>query len=38
VQAVVDRKVPLTDAAEGHRALESGDHVGKVLLIAPGHS
>jgi putative PIG3 family NAD(P)H quinone oxidoreductase len=38
VQAVVDRKVPLTDAAEGHRALESGDHVGKVLLIAPGHA
>ncbi|MET9424303.1 MULTISPECIES: NAD(P)H-quinone oxidoreductase [unclassified Streptomyces] len=35
VHAVVDRKVPLADAAEGHRALESGEHVGKVLLIAP---
>ncbi|GGT38930.1 NAD(P)H quinone oxidoreductase [Streptomyces kurssanovii] len=38
VHAVVDRKVPLADAAEGHRALESGDHVGKVLLTAPGRS
>ncbi|MGW0698221.1 NAD(P)H-quinone oxidoreductase [Streptomyces sp. NPDC002867] len=35
VRAVVDRHVPLPDAAEAHRALESGDHVGKVLLIAP---
>ncbi|MGN9791721.1 NAD(P)H-quinone oxidoreductase [Streptomyces sp. OZ13] len=38
VHAVVDRKVPLADAAEGHRALESGEHVGKVLLIAPGQA
>lgn len=38
VHAVVDRKISLTDAAEGHRALESGDHVGKVLLIPPGHA
>ncbi|NUK51591.1 NAD(P)H-quinone oxidoreductase, partial [Streptomyces lunaelactis] len=32
---VVDRAVPLTDAAEGHRVLESGANVGKVLLVAP---
>ena len=35
VQPVVDRTVPLPDAAEGHRVLESGGHVGKVLLLAP---
>ncbi|MFF3689256.1 NAD(P)H-quinone oxidoreductase [Streptomyces sp. NPDC002187] len=36
VRAVVDRAVPMQDAAEAHRALESGTHVGKILLIAPG--
>lgn len=35
VRPVVDRTLPLNDAAEGHRALESGTHVGKVLLLAP---
>ncbi|TXS56047.1 zinc-binding dehydrogenase, partial [Streptomyces sp. t39] len=35
VRPVVDRTVPLQDAAEGHRALEAGSHVGKVLLVAP---
>ncbi|MFP1625938.1 NAD(P)H-quinone oxidoreductase [Streptomyces sp. 5K101] len=38
VRPVVDRHVPLPDAAEAHRALESGEHVGKVLLIAPEKS
>jgi putative PIG3 family NAD(P)H quinone oxidoreductase len=36
VRAVVDRAVPMQDAAEAHRALESGTHVGKILLLAPG--
>ncbi|WP_328398693.1 NAD(P)H-quinone oxidoreductase [Streptomyces sp. NBC_00390] len=36
VRAVVDHAVPMQDAAEAHRALESGTHVGKILLIAPG--
>ncbi|MBD0708371.1 MULTISPECIES: NAD(P)H-quinone oxidoreductase [unclassified Streptomyces] len=35
VRPVVDRTLPLAEAAEGHRVLESGDHVGKVLLLAP---
>ncbi|MGW4163357.1 NAD(P)H-quinone oxidoreductase [Streptomyces sp. NPDC004788] len=35
VTAVVDRTVPLADAAEGHRAVEASSHVGKVLLLAP---
>ncbi|MFE7549291.1 NAD(P)H-quinone oxidoreductase [Streptomyces gardneri] len=35
VLPVVDRTVPMPEAAEAHRVLESGDHVGKVLLLAP---
>ncbi|MBW1596376.1 NAD(P)H-quinone oxidoreductase [Streptomyces sp. JJ38] len=33
VRPVVDRTLPLSDAAEGHRALEEGGHVGKVVLV-----
>jgi len=29
---VVDRVLPMSDAAEAHRVVESSDHVGKVLL------
>jgi putative PIG3 family NAD(P)H quinone oxidoreductase len=32
VKPVVDRTVPMASAAEAHRVLESGAHVGKVLL------
>ncbi|WP_438292843.1 NAD(P)H-quinone oxidoreductase [Streptomyces sp. HUAS TT7] len=32
VRPVVDRTLPLSDAAEGHRVLEASTHVGKVLL------
>ena len=32
IAPVVDRVVPMADAAEAHRAIESGEHVGKVLL------
>ncbi|MFC4034230.1 NAD(P)H-quinone oxidoreductase [Streptomyces polygonati] len=32
VRPVVDRAFPLADAAEAHRLLESGGHLGKVLL------
>ncbi|WP_145498823.1 NAD(P)H-quinone oxidoreductase [Streptomyces sp. CFMR 7] len=35
VRPVVDRTVPMADAAEAHRVLESSTHVGKVLLITP---
>jgi putative PIG3 family NAD(P)H quinone oxidoreductase len=31
---VVDRKVPLPQAAEAHRVVEASEHVGKVLLVA----
>ncbi|MBT2394756.1 NAD(P)H-quinone oxidoreductase [Streptomyces sp. ISL-100] len=32
VRPVVDRVVPMAQAAEAHRALDAGDHVGKILL------
>ncbi|AZK95255.1 MULTISPECIES: NAD(P)H-quinone oxidoreductase [Streptomyces] len=32
VRAVVDREFPLRDASAAHEALESGTHVGKLLL------
>ncbi|MEU3554462.1 NAD(P)H-quinone oxidoreductase [Streptomyces fragilis] len=35
VRPVVDRAVPLAEAGKGHQTLESSDHIGKVLLLAP---
>ncbi|MCM1945469.1 NAD(P)H-quinone oxidoreductase [Streptomyces sp. G2] len=35
VRPVVDRTLPMPEAAEAHRLLESGAHVGKILLLAP---
>ncbi|WP_328537767.1 NAD(P)H-quinone oxidoreductase [Streptomyces sp. NBC_00344] len=32
VRAVVDQQFPLSEAADAHRALDSGTHVGKILL------
>jgi putative PIG3 family NAD(P)H quinone oxidoreductase len=34
VKPVVDRVLPMTRAAEAHRVLEAGEHVGKVLLTS----
>jgi putative PIG3 family NAD(P)H quinone oxidoreductase len=33
VRPVVDRVFAMQDAAEAHRYLESGEHIGKVLLV-----
>lgn len=35
VRPVVHARVPMADAARAHAVLEGGDHVGKVLLVAP---
>ncbi|MET9519686.1 NAD(P)H-quinone oxidoreductase [Streptomyces sp. NPDC002994] len=32
VRPVVDRVMPMAEAAQAHRALDAGDHVGKILL------
>ncbi|MEV1168355.1 NAD(P)H-quinone oxidoreductase [Nonomuraea sp. NPDC049784] len=33
VRPVVHARVPMSDAAEAHRMLDSGEHVGKILLV-----
>jgi putative PIG3 family NAD(P)H quinone oxidoreductase len=35
LRIVVDRTVPMPDAAEAHRAMEESTHVGKILLEVP---
>ncbi|MEU6279837.1 NAD(P)H-quinone oxidoreductase [Streptomyces sp. NPDC047028] len=35
VRPVVDRELPMPDAAEAHRLVEASGHIGKVLLVAP---
>ena len=35
VRPVIDRVLPMTQAAEAHRVVERGEHVGKVLLTRP---
>ncbi|MFJ1808892.1 MULTISPECIES: NAD(P)H-quinone oxidoreductase [unclassified Streptomyces] len=35
VRPVVDREVPMSDAAAAHRHVEASGHVGKVLLVTP---
>jgi putative PIG3 family NAD(P)H quinone oxidoreductase len=34
VRPVVDRELPLDEAAEAHRVMESSEHIGKILLRA----
>jgi NADPH:quinone reductase-like Zn-dependent oxidoreductase len=35
IKPVIDRRIPLADAAEAHRTVAASEHVGKVLLTAP---
>ncbi|QGN46288.1 NAD(P)H-quinone oxidoreductase [Micromonospora sp. WMMD558] len=35
IRPVVDRRLPMADAAAAHRLVESNEHVGKVLLTVP---
>jgi len=32
IRPVVDREIPITQAAEAHRVVEAGEHIGKVVL------
>jgi putative PIG3 family NAD(P)H quinone oxidoreductase len=34
IRAIVDMTMPLAEAAEAHRRMESGGHTGKILLVA----
>jgi putative PIG3 family NAD(P)H quinone oxidoreductase len=36
VRPIVDRRLPMSRAAEAHRAVEASEHVGKVLLVNEG--
>jgi putative PIG3 family NAD(P)H quinone oxidoreductase len=33
VRPIVDRRLPMARAAEAHRTVEAGEHIGKVLLV-----
>ncbi|MEU9208781.1 NAD(P)H-quinone oxidoreductase [Streptomyces sp. NPDC048415] len=35
VRPVIDRELPMSDAAQAHRVLEESGHIGKVLLVVP---
>ncbi|MCX4567985.1 NAD(P)H-quinone oxidoreductase [Streptomyces albogriseolus] len=36
VRPVIDREIPMPDAAQAHRIVEDSSHIGKVLLVTPG--
>jgi putative PIG3 family NAD(P)H quinone oxidoreductase len=33
IRPIIDRTVPMAEAAEAHRLMESSDHLGKILLL-----
>ena len=35
VRPVIDREIPMNDAATAHQVVEESGHVGKVLLVTP---
>jgi putative PIG3 family NAD(P)H quinone oxidoreductase len=37
IMPVTDRTVPMSQAAAAHEILASSEHIGKVLLVAPGY-
>lgn len=34
IRPVIHTRVPMSEAAEAHRLLESGEHIGKILLVS----
>jgi putative PIG3 family NAD(P)H quinone oxidoreductase len=36
VRPVVDREIPMPQAAEAHRVMTASGHTGKILLVSPG--
>src|SRR3954449_11648397 len=36
VRPIVDRRLPMSRAADAHRVVESSEHIGKVLLVTEG--
>jgi putative PIG3 family NAD(P)H quinone oxidoreductase len=36
VRPIVDRRLPMSRAAEAHRVVEASEHIGKVLLVTGG--
>ncbi|MET8943282.1 NAD(P)H-quinone oxidoreductase [Streptomyces sp. NPDC004542] len=38
VRPVIDRELPMPEAAEAHRVMEASGHIGKVLLVVPERS
>jgi putative PIG3 family NAD(P)H quinone oxidoreductase len=36
IRPIVDRRLPMSRAAEAHRVVESSEHIGKVLLLPEG--
>jgi putative PIG3 family NAD(P)H quinone oxidoreductase len=38
IKPIIDRQFPLPGAAEAHRVVEAGDHIGKVVLTSPAAS
>jgi putative PIG3 family NAD(P)H quinone oxidoreductase len=33
VTAIIDRELPMSQAAQAHRAMAAGEHIGKILLL-----
>src|SRR4051812_8086504 len=36
VRPIVDRRLPMSRAADAHRVVEASEHIGKVLLVTEG--
>jgi NADPH:quinone reductase-like Zn-dependent oxidoreductase len=34
VAGVIDRKLPMSQAAQAHRAMTASEHIGKIVLVA----